>query len=30
MTNPVQKYIEYRKERKYIRDSLSLENDNFW
>jgi hypothetical protein len=30
MANPMRRYVEYRKERKHIREALSLENDNFW
>jgi hypothetical protein len=30
MSSPLQRYREYRKERKHIRDVLSLDNDNFW
>lgn len=30
MTNPMQRYKEYRQERRHIRDALRLDNDNFW
>jgi hypothetical protein len=30
MANLFDQYREYRKERKHIRQALSLENDNFW
>ena len=30
MANPLRKYVEYRKERKYIRETLSLQNEDFW
>jgi uncharacterized protein YjiS (DUF1127 family) len=30
MANPLQRYKEYRQERRHIREALSLDNDNFW
>lgn len=30
MANVLQHFVEYRKERKHIREALSPENDNFW
>jgi hypothetical protein len=30
MANLIDKYIEYRKERKHIREVLSPDNPNFW
>ncbi len=30
MANPVRKYMEYRKERRHIREALSLQNQDFW
>lgn len=30
MANPLQRYRDYREERKHIRDALRLDNENFW
>jgi hypothetical protein len=30
MASVFDKFIEYRKERRHIRDVLSLDNQNFW
>ena len=30
MANVIDKFVEYRKERKHIREVLSLDNRNFW
>jgi len=30
MANAWEKFIDYRKERKHIRDVLSSDNQNFW
>lgn len=30
MANVWERYVEYRKERKHIRDTLSLDNPDFW
>jgi hypothetical protein len=30
MPSPLEKFIDYRKERKHIREALSPENQNFW
>lgn len=30
MSNPLQRYMEYRQERRNIREALRLDNDNFW
>jgi hypothetical protein len=30
MANVIDRFNEYRKERKHIRDVLSLDNQNFW
>jgi hypothetical protein len=30
MANPIQRFQQYRQERRHIRDALRLDNDNFW
>jgi hypothetical protein len=30
MAGPLQRYKEYRQERRHIRDTLRLDNENFW
>lgn len=30
MSNPLQKFMDYRRERRFIRDQLRLGSDNFW
>jgi hypothetical protein len=30
MGSPLQRFKEYRQERRHIREALRLDNDNFW
>lgn len=30
MSNPINRYVRYRKERKHIRETLRLDSQNFW